>query len=228
MLNHEILVEVWNDTISWYIERCRSWAILVDLMRMEDDPDKKLDLLDKAYGLWGHIWHEQDLVMIFSHMLLQKLKNTSDVHLHISYKLKPENFSVIRSFNKKLSKALITLRKDLSMKRTWFPEIDLIVTEDKPPFLYCIEFKYYHYFPTTWNIIEDLKRKIVILTTLKKYGVCKDVGIFLLDDEICRKNKELCNEINEVLNKANSLMILSYYVKYEELLNVLAKISSKS
>ncbi|ABP96326.1 hypothetical protein HA72_2187 [Metallosphaera sedula] len=228
MLNREVLANVWNDTIIWYIERCRYWARLVDLMRMEDNHDKKLSLLDKAYGLWGHIWHEQDLVMIFSHILLKNLENTSDVHLHISYELKPENFSVITSFHERLSKAVTTLRKELNMKRAWFPEMDLIVTEDEPPFFYCIEFKYYHYFPTTWNIVEDLKRKVVILNTLKKYEVCKDAGIFLLDDGICRKNEELCNKINEVLNEANSLMILSYYVKYEELLNALAKISSKS
>ena len=221
--SREMLAKVWNELITWYIGRCRNWARLAGLISKENDLSKKLDLLDKAYGLWGHIWHEYDLVMMFSHRLLQNLESVSSVHLHMSYVLKPENFSVITGFYENLSKAVAALRKNLGMKKTWFPEIDLIITEDEPPFLYCLEFKYYHYFPTTWNVVEDIKRKIVILNTLKSYGICEDAGIFLLDDGICRKDEELCNKMNRVLSNAGRLMVLSYSVKYEELLKALAK-----
>ncbi|WP_236752033.1 hypothetical protein [Acidianus sp. HS-5] len=112
--------------------------------------------------------------------------NNLSVHSHVNYELKPSNFSVIKDFSTKLDNAVTYLRNELYLNREWFREMDLIITENKPPFLFCAEFKYYHYFPTTWDVINDLKRKIVILSTLKKYEVCKDVGIFLLDDGICR------------------------------------------
>ena len=90
------------------------------------------------------------------------------------------------------------------------------------PLLFCIEFKYYHYLPTTWDVVKDLRRKIDILHVLKEHGVCQDAGIFLLDDGICRRNNNLCGRVRTALNDVREvLLLLEYYVSYEELLAML-------
>jgi len=127
-------------------------------------------------------------------------------------------------FHNNLSKAVKALRSIFGFGREWFPEIDLIITEDEPPFLYCLEFKYYHYLPTTWSIVEDLRRKTTILKTLKDHTVCRDAGILLLDDGICRRNEKLCRDIRDVLSDASHhLLVLAHYVSYDELISMLER-----
>lgn len=150
-----------------------------------------------------------------------------NIHLHVTYGLKPRNFNIMKDFYRKLVKTTTTLRKELNVGRKWFPEIDLIVARDEPPFLFCIEFKYYHYLPTTWDVVKDLRRKIIILHVLKKHGVCQDAGIFLLDDGVCRRNNDLCSRVKTVLDDIREvLLLLEYYVSYEELLAMLKLIDN--
>jgi len=221
MLTRNIIVDTWKSLVNWYMERSRYWDRLLKLIE-EGDFEGERSLLNRAYGLWGYVWHENDLVMLFSHKLLKYIEEKSlDIHLHVNYKLKPSNFRLINDFYVKLSKAVKELRKALGSGRNRFPEIDLIITGSEPPFLYCLEFKYYHYFPITWNVVEDLRRKVSTLKTLRNYGVCMDAGILLLDDGVCRRNKKLCKEIERVLSDAHDyLLTLAYYVTYDDLVSI--------
>jgi len=224
MLTRAIIEDLWKTLVKWYIERSRYWSMLSRLVKGGDIEERR-SLLDKAYGLWGYVWHEHDLIVLFSHKLLTYIEERGmNLHLHVNYKLKPSNFSIMANFHDSLSKAVKALRSMFSFGKKWFPEIDLIITEDEPPFMYCLEFKYYHYLPTTWSVVEDLRRKVVMLRTLKDYVVCRDVGILLLDDGICRKNEKLCKDIKYVLDSASRhLLILAHYVSYDELISIFKK-----
>ena len=134
MLSREVLANVWNDLVKWYIKRSRHWLRLAGLAKMESNDEEAKALLDKAYGLWGYVWHEHDLVLMYSHMLMKYVENHDlNIHLHVAYELKPRNFSVMKDFCRKLVKATTTLRKELGVGRKWFPEVDLIVARDEPP-----------------------------------------------------------------------------------------------
>jgi len=222
MLTRVVIGDLWEDLVNWYVVRSRYWGRVSKLAKGGDIEERK-SLLDKAYGLWGHVWHEHDLVILFSHKLLTYIEGRNlNIHLHVNYGLKPSNFSIMADFHNNLSKAVKALRSIFGFGREWFPEIDLIITEDEPPFLYCLEFKYYHYLPTTWSIVEDLRRKAIILKTLKDHTVCRDAGILLLDDGICRRNEKLCRDIRDVLGDASHhLLVLAHYVSYDELISIL-------
>jgi len=224
MLTRTVIEDLWRSLVNWYIVRSRYWSRLSKLAK-ESGIKWEKTLLDRAYGLWGHVWHEHDLVMLFSHRLLTYIEERNlNMHLHVDYELKPGNFSTMAGFHSNLSEAVKSLRSILGFNEKWFPEIDLIITEDEPPFLYCLEFKYYHYLPTTWSILEDLGRKATILKTLKDHAVCRDAGILLLDDGVCRRNNELCRGIRSILSNASSyLLVLAHYVSYDELIAILEK-----
>lgn len=223
MILDNVITSLWREIIDWYIRKCRNWSILSKLASRVGSIEKRKQLLDTAYGLWGHIWHESDLILLFSHKLLEYIESRKlDLHLHINYELKPTNFRVMKSFYRRLCEAVRYLRAKLKMSKRWFPEIDLIIAEDKPPFIYCLEFKYYHYLPATWNIIDDLKRKIAVLEVSKMYNVCKSVGLLLLDDTICRRDQLLCSELKNILGNVDKhILVLDYYVSYNELNSIL-------
>lgn len=61
-----------------------------------------------------------------------------------------------------------------------------------------LEFKYYHYLPTTWNVTEDLRKKVIMLKTLKNLGIRNDAGVLLLDDALCRRDYRKCREVKTV------------------------------
>ena len=223
-LTHGIISSVWDETIYWYIERCRNWYEIKKILANATCSEKK-QILNTAYGLWGYLWHEQDLVLMFSHKLIDYIENNSlGLHLHINYKLKPNNFRLINEFYIALQKCVKELRKILGFNKKWFPEIDMIIAGNRYPFEYCFEFKYYHYSPYTWNIIEDLKRKITTLTILKKYRICKDIVLAILDDYIYRNDERRYIELQRILNKAKKFMIvLTYSVSYSDIETALKK-----
>ncbi len=225
-----VLINQWKEFIKWYIKRSRNWSILTKHTADLNNEVEKLRFLDKAYGLWGDIWHEHDLVLVFAHRLLNYIEEQGlKLHLHVSYRLKPTNFRFIEEFYDRLSKAVNILRKKLRLTSKWVPEIDLIITSDKPPFEYCFEFKYYHYIPVKINPLWDLRRKILVLDILKKYHVCKNTVLIILDDAICRKDLVLCNKIKNLLNnESKNLIVLSYYVGYDELRIELEKHNNSS
>ena len=68
-LTHGIISSVWDETIYWYIERCRNWYEIKKILANATYSEKK-QILNTAYGLWGYLWHEQDLVLMFSHKLI--------------------------------------------------------------------------------------------------------------------------------------------------------------
>ncbi|MCE4613015.1 MAG: hypothetical protein F7C07_04205, partial [Desulfurococcales archaeon] len=157
MVSQALMTSTWRELVNWYIVRSRDWCRLLTLTDIGHIKRNK-NLLDIAYGLWGYVWHELDLVMRFSHILLKYMEEENlRAHLHVNYRLKPDNFKMIADFYDNLNIAVKALRSRLHRGRNWLPEIDLIIVKDYPSFLYCLEFKYYHYIPTKWNIVGDLR-----------------------------------------------------------------------
>jgi len=89
MLTRVVIEELWEDLVKWYVVRSRYWGRVSKLAKGGDVEERK-SLLDKAYGLWGHVWHEHDLVILFSHKLLTYIEGRNlNIHLHVNYELKP-------------------------------------------------------------------------------------------------------------------------------------------
>lgn len=213
-----LIIRAWEELIREYIARCRNWGLLMRLFSRGELLARN-DILDKAYGLWGYIWHEGDLVFRYSHKLLGLIEEHGlRLHIHVNYTLKPGNFRLARSLYDRLVESINELRRVHGFSAKWYPEIDLIIADDTPSLLYCMEFKYYHYQPRNWNILEDLKKKHLILTTLKKHRACKETAIAILDDNICRTNKHLCDKIKKTLKKASTnTLILQHHINYKDL-----------
>lgn len=221
---HGLIIEGWRNLTEWYVKSCRYWNVLSNL----SECGRRREVLDLAYGLWGAVWHEADLVLYFAHRLLMLLESKGiDMYLHINYKLKPSNFKLISRIHQKIQNTVKVLRLRLGFKRNWYPELDLIITENGFPFTYCIEFKYYHYLPSSWNVVKDLERKIQILKTLREYSVCNEIALLVLDDSICRRNDELCRGIRDLVRHASKdLLVLTYHVSYDDLLIALNELSN--
>jgi len=186
------------------------------------------EVLDLAYGLWGAVWHETDLVLHFAHRLLKLSESKGiEVYLHVNYKLKPSNFKLTPRTYRGISSAVKVLKRRLGFKKNWYPEIDLIIAEEKFPFTYCLEFKYYHYLPNSWDVVKDLRRKVLILKTLRECDVCAETALLVLDDAICRRNERLCREVKDLVREAsNELLVLTYHVSYDDLLRALHELGN--
>ena len=215
----DLITECWRDLTEWYVKKCRYWEALPGL----SECGKRKEVLDLAYGLWGAVWHEADLVLYFAHKLLRLLESKGmGMYLHINYKLKPSNFKLIPRTHQRILSTVEVLRRRLGFKRNWYPELDLVIAKEELPFTYCLEFKYYHYLPSSWDVVKDLQRKVLILKTLREYGVCNEIALLVIDDAICRRNKKLCGKIKDLVKEtSNKLLILTYHISYDDLLRVL-------
>jgi len=221
---HDLIIECWRNLIGWYVKNCRYWEVLSKL----SECGRRKKVLDLAYGLWGAVWHEADLILYFAHRLLMLLESKGiEMYLHINYKLKPSNFKLISRTHQRILSTVEVLRHRLGFKRNWYPELDLIITEEEFPFTYCMEFKYYHYLPGSWDAVKDLQRKVLILKTLRECGVCNEIALLVLDDAICRRSEELCKGIRDLVREAsNDLLALTYHISYDDLLRALHKLSN--
>jgi len=219
-----LIIKCWKSLVEWYVKKCRYWEGLSEL----SECGKRKEVLDLAYGLWGVVWHEADLVLHFAHRLLKLLESKDmEMYLHINYKLKPSNFKLLPKTHQSISNAVEVLRRRLRLKRNWYPELDLIVAKEELPFTYCLEFKYYHYLPGSWDVVKDLQRKVLILKTLQEYGVCNEIALLILDDAICRRSRRLCRKIRSLVRKAsNELLVLTYHVSYDDLLRSLHELGN--
>ncbi|MEM1635077.1 MAG: hypothetical protein QXO80_03615 [Thermosphaera sp.] len=128
------LREAWNQFVNRYVGECRNWRLLSVMIDSVGEQGEIIALLDESYGLWGHIWHEHDLVLDFSFALKRRIEDTgARLHLHIAYKLKPQSFIHLQGFSKNLSRAVKTLRRSLHLGGKWHPELDPIVVGEEPP-----------------------------------------------------------------------------------------------
>jgi|GEM_PF-2292644 len=220
----DLIIECWKNLTEWYVKRCRYWEVLSELSECSG----KKEVLDLAYGLWGVVWHEADLVLYFAYRLLKLSESKGiEVYLHVNYKLKPSSFKLTPKTYRRISSAIKVLRRRLGFKRNWYPELDLIIVEEKFPFTYCLEFKYYHYLPNSWDVVKDLWRKVLILKTLRECNVCSETALLVLDDAICRRNERLCREVKDLVGEAsNDLLVLTYHVSYDDLLKALHELDS--
>ncbi|MEM1701486.1 MAG: hypothetical protein QXP02_02425 [Desulfurococcaceae archaeon] len=217
----DCILSSWRELVEIYIAKSRRWGLLF-MKWGEGILPKHLNI---SFGHFGMFWHEADVVAYLSAKLNECIskRNYTEVEIHVNYKLNPQNFRNDEILYKKLVNAIKDLRNHGIIRKTKFPEIDIIVSDlEKSNFILCLEIKYFHYDPRSKykDLVGHLLRKVSILRSLKENEVCSVIGILVLDDYLCRISPTIYSQIRSFINNNRSCDMISEYkcVTYEELM----------
>lgn len=211
----------WKELLEIYTAKSRRWNLLFMKWGEEILPEH----FNISFGYFGIFWHEADVVTYLSALLSKCIskRDSTEFEIHVNYKLNPRNFRNNKVLYKKIVNSIEDLREHKIIKKSDFPEVDIIVSDlEKSNFTLCLEVKYFHYDPRGKykDVVEHLIRKVRILRSLRKNEVCSIIGILVLDDYLCRVSSTIYSQLHSFINNNRSYDMISEYkcVTYEELM----------